>query len=172
MIDNQKKRKLVSKYEQLIREAKTGREGLFTTSTRNRLLGNQGRSGRGRTEKIFWYHVRNQVKGALIDLQLFIEVAGDNNVKQALNEEKLKPVVETLLWHPVVHHDPPDLNRAEIARLFVDVGLNYLLYVASLLKLDSLSHKNTVEEAKDLSYLIVENLRTRTDQILEGREDN
>lgn len=159
--NNRQNEKLVSKYEQLIDEAKTGGEGTFTTNTRYRLLGVQGRSGRGRKEKDFWFHVRNQVKGALIDLQLFIEVAGDNNVRQAFNEEKLKPMVETLLWHPIVDNKNPDINRAEIARLFVNSGLNYLENVASSLKADTLLHKRGIEEAKDLSNFLVESLRAR-----------
>lgn len=153
--NNQLEKKLVSKYEQLIREAKTGGEGTFTTNTRYRLLGVQGRSGRGRKEKDFWFHVRNQVRGALIDLQLFIEVGGDN-VNQVVTEEKLKPMVETLLWHPIVDGKYPDINRAEIARLFVNSGLNYLENVASFLKSDTLLHKHGIEEAKNLSDFLVE----------------
>jgi len=147
-------------------KAKTGGGGLFNAKTRYRLLGVHDPSGRERKEKFFWSDVRNYVRGALIDLQLFIEIAGDNNVRQTLNEQKLKDMVETLLWHPVPRHDPPDLNRAEIARLFVDVGLNYLEYIASLLKLDSLSHKNTIGVTKNLSNLVVENLHAHIDQIL------
>jgi len=53
-------------------------------------------------------------------------VAGKNNVNQVITQEAFEPVVEALLWHPVVQRADPDFKRAEIAQLFIRVGFNYL----------------------------------------------
>jgi len=170
--EHTKEPKLIAKYERLFANA---RGGIFGYKTRDRLMGKRrtypcsterGVKGkkrvrlrspeeRGRKETDFWYDVRSQVKGTLIDLQLFIEKGGEDNLRQVLTEEKLKPIVETLLWHPIVDHKNPDINRAEIARLFVNSGLTYLENVAFSLKTDTLLHKRGIEEAKDLSNFLV-----------------
>jgi hypothetical protein len=78
-------------------------------------LGISGLSGRNRTKDDFWHDRRESVKTSLIDLGPFIEVAEKDQVNQVLTQENLTPVVEALLWHPVVDRADPDSGRAEIA---------------------------------------------------------
>ncbi|MGA2310362.1 MAG: hypothetical protein ABSG57_12555 [Candidatus Bathyarchaeia archaeon] len=42
-------------------------------------------------------------------------MAEKDQVNQVLTQENLTPVVEALLWHPVVDRADPDFGRAEIA---------------------------------------------------------
>jgi len=177
-----RKEKTIAKFKSLrivTSRDKTGRpfldvsQGIFSRITRKRLMGLSGLSGRNRTKKDFWYDVRKQVKLALIDLQLFIEVAGKNNLNQVITRESLRPVVEALLWRPLVmdkytHNEEiyrlvPDLNRAKIAQLLVEVGLSYLRGISLNTEFDIPSPlQKTIEDAVDTSkflVLTVESLR-------------
>lgn len=129
-----------------------GGGGIFTPKTRKGLLGILGQAGRARTRNQFWYKVRNRVRTALTDLQLFIEVTGKNNVNQVVTQETLAPVVKALLSFK----EGPDLKRAEIARLFIRTGFNYL---KSKEKDITLSHHRTTEEALDLTDFLVESFK-------------
>jgi len=99
--------------------------GIFTRKTRERLVGIKGLSGRDRTKNDFWYDVRNRVKTALKDLELFVEAASRDHVNQAINKESLEPVVSTLLWGPDLHDPSPDPIRAEIADILILWGFRY-----------------------------------------------
>lgn len=117
---------IVKKYRLYLTHPK-GKGGIFTTITRGNLLGVpiKGRKKRDKNYD-FWLDVRSQVKTALVDLNLFIETAGEKNVNQVLTPEALEPVVESLLWHPILRKDKPDLTRANIAKLFIHEGFRYL----------------------------------------------
>jgi len=145
--------KRLAKFSQFI--ARAG-GGMFTTKTRKRLAGILGLAGRDRTKHDFWHDVRKRVKTALVDLQLFI-ISGKSHVDKVVTRENLKPVVRTLLWHPVVDKDPPDRNRAEIAQLFIEEGFNYLRSKTS--GHVTLSHSRTIEEALDLSNYLVRHFK-------------
>lgn len=155
-LNNRKSEKLIAKFKPHIKR----RGGIFTTKTRERLLGIRGQAGRDRTKYDFWYDMRNYVKTALVDLQLFIEVADRGNLHQVITYETLKPLVETLLWHPVVDHAEPDLKRAEIAQLFIQAGFNYLRSMKGI----TLSHGRTIEEAVDLSRYLVESFKPESER--------
>jgi len=127
--------------------------GIFRPTTRKKVLGIVKRPEPGMSTNQFWYRRRNEVERALLDLQLFIKVAGKNNINQVLTKEALRPVFEALLWHPVVERDEPDLNRAEIAQLLIETGFSYLLSM----KRDSIpsSSRRTIREAIDASNYLV-----------------
>ena len=113
----------INKFRKLYRNTQGG---IFTQKTRKKILTKEGISGRGQTKNTFWYRQRENVKTSLIDLQLFLEQAGENNVKQVFSEETLKPVVEALLFKPIIDQSEAELKRAEIAKLFIRVGFEYL----------------------------------------------
>lgn len=148
--------------DRMIDEFRTSYEktqgGIFTQITRERILTKKGISGRGRTRDQFWYRHRENVKTALIDLQLFIEFAGRNNVNQVVTQEALEPIVKALLWHPILDQEPPDRNRAEIANLFIKVGFEYLRKKKGYHV--TLSHGRTIEEALNLSGYLVEQFKS------------
>jgi hypothetical protein len=153
---NHKLEKRIVKYKYLLGAslAGMGGGGIFTSSARNALL------TKGEKSSDFWYDRRNNIENALIDMRLFIETAGDKNVNAVINEEKLRPVVETLLWYPVVEHSAPDLNKAEVARLCIRAGFNYLKEMKKI----PLSSERTIEEAVDLSDYLVELFKPETER--------
>ena len=72
------------------------------------MITKEGISKPGRKKDQFWYKHRESAKTTLLDLQLFIEEAGGDNINRIITRETLKPVVEALLWRPLVNHDNPD----------------------------------------------------------------
>ena len=138
--------------------------GIFSKPTMKKLLGIQKLSGfpKGKTKNNFWYDRRESVKAALSDLELFIHVAGKDNVNQTVTEETLAPVVSALLSSrlPVssemLEDVGPDLEMAKIAQLFVERGLSYLSMKNNHV---TLSHRRTIDEAIDLSRYLMESLK-------------
>lgn len=110
--------------------------------------------------------MKESVKTALIDLELFIEVSDKKDVDQVITQETLKPVVEALLWYPLIKPDKPDMKRAEIAQLFIQVGFNYL----SAMKPASMtsSHHRTKDDAIDLSYFLVDAFKPENERRYTG----
>jgi hypothetical protein len=135
--------------------------GIFTTKTRDRILGVKGLSGRNRTKNDFWYDVRERVKTALIDLQLFIEMSKEKQVNAVLTKESLESIVIALLWS-TANLGEPDTNRAEIARLFIKWGFSYLSQV--LPDLMTISHEQTRASAVDLADFLAESSKPKTDR--------
>jgi hypothetical protein len=123
--------------------------GLFTPIARERLLGLEGQTGRGRTKSDFWYHVRTSVENGLIDLDLFIETADDKDVNMVLNRVTLDPFVKSLLS---IWNTKPDKMKAEIAQLFILAGFEYLLHWSP--HPDPL--KKCIEDAEEFSDHLVE----------------
>lgn len=138
--------------------------GIFTPTRRYKLLGVSGlpgRPGREVTEPTpdFRWKTRECVKRALIDLQIFIEFADKDDVNMVITRETLMPVVEALLWHPVVEQARPDLTRAEIAQMFIQQGFNYL----QSWKIPSVVQK-TIGEAIDISHFLVESFKPESER--------
>jgi len=162
MTDNEDKRKRI--IDRFKRHVATAGSGIFTRSTREKLLGTKrmwggrGQEG-GRDEKVmkrtvntFWYRTRNQVRTALTDLQFFIESADKSNVNQVVTAETLSPIVYGLLDLPIKQKKIPDRVRSEIARLFIEAGFRYLS--GTNVDYMTLSHKRTLGEALDLATLL------------------
>ena len=152
------KEELIAKFRQCL-EAR--QKGVFTNKTRGRLLGIPDLPGRPKTRYDFWYDVRNKVRTALIDLQIFLEAADKQQVNQVVTKDTLKPFVKDILSF----YGGPDLTRAEIAGLFIRTGFDYLrsMWEGDL----TLSHRRTIEEALDLS----DNLVERFNQVIERTKD-
>ena len=146
--------KVISKYRRYV-----SAKGIFYPKTRAKLLGikTQGRETaepfKTSQEKAnFWYRRRNEVKGCLKDLELFIEVANKNSVNEVITLERLKPLVEALLLRPVWKNAEPDLERAEIAKLFIHAGFEYLMQMQKIYirEYDATTINNAREEANFL----------------------
>ncbi len=131
--------------------------GIFRNATREKLLGKRKFSGRGQPANTFWYRQRENVKTALIDLQLFIEVADEKNVDQVITIETLEPILYALLYS-VRARDllNPIQNRAEIANLFIQWGFIHLKEVTRNI---TLSHQRTIDEALDVSNFLTDSLK-------------
>jgi len=112
--------KLREKYRPIV----SNRGGIFTTTTRKRLLGlSPGRPGWSEDSADFRYNARNMVEQALIDLALFIEVADKKDVSRIINQESLEPISQALLWNV---RSKPNENLAKIAHMLIWYGFHYL----------------------------------------------
>lgn len=114
---------LQEKYKPYLSRQGKGRGGIFTTTTRGNLLGInvKGRKIRDKTYD-FRFDVRNTVRTALVDLQLFIETANDKDIDEVINRDTLEPILEALLDHD---HEP-NSTRTIISYLLIETGLHYL----------------------------------------------
>jgi hypothetical protein len=159
--DQRRKGDLIDSFRQ---QYKGTQGGIFSQVTREKILTGEGISGKGRPKNQFWYHQRENVKTALLDLCLFVEFAGDDNVDKVVTKEALKRLVGALLRDTVfpystqLHHKSPydlKIKRAEIADLFIRSGFDYFEFVGSDM---TLSHKRTMDEAIDLSNYLLRKL--------------
>jgi hypothetical protein len=134
-----------------------GRGGIFRTSKRKQLLGLKGKSGRDTTKADFRYKVREQVKTALVDLELFIRTSDEKDVDMVLNRESLKPVIRSLLF-PYSVQEPPKKGdeKVKIAQLLVEIGLDYLGKRTSIL-IPSITKRveNSIDLSKELSLMLL-----------------
>jgi hypothetical protein len=88
------------KYKQYVNK----RGGIFTPARRNRLLkyspGRNGHPSTERTDYQFRYKLREFVKQALIDFEMFLELADRKDVLMVFSKEALEPVIDALLKRP------------------------------------------------------------------------
>ncbi len=125
--------------------------GIFTPKTRKKILGIMKQPKPGMSTNQFWYKIRNQVERALIDLWLFVEVSGEQNMNQVMTRKSLEDLVYSLLTIQLFK-EGPDKNLAEIAQMFIKQGFAYFENMFSLSEYRlPLSSKRTMEEAVDLS---------------------
>jgi hypothetical protein len=135
--------------------------GIFTKKTRERLLGLRVASGRDRTRNQFWYDVRNNVKNALVDLELFIETTDKDQLDQVLTRKSLEPVIAVLFQGFKAYSETEaDLNRADIADMLILLAFRYLKEKAR--KGISLSHSRTIDEAVDLTDFLLHMIKGET----------
>jgi hypothetical protein len=131
--------------------------GIFTQKTRDKILTNEGISGRGIAKNQFWYRQRENVKTALIDLQLFVELSHKNDIDQVATKDSLEPIIGSLLLGVAVFNEPPDQNRAEIADMLIRQGFSYLQQKAG--ENITISHQRTIDEALDLSNYLLQKIK-------------
>lgn len=124
--------KLQEKYRRKYKQVNfSGYGGIFTKKRRKQLLGLKGKSGRdrpleGQSKYSFWYDVRESVKSGLIDLQLFIEAADEENVNTVLTKESIEPAVYAFFFYQKPQNEKDVSSKAKVARMLVEHGLNYL----------------------------------------------
>ena len=131
------------------------RGGIFTSKARKRLLGlSPGRSGWAEETSDFRSDRNHDVKQALVDLEMFIDVADKKDIDRVLNEGSLRPVVAALL--PL--SAGPDRSRAEIADMFVRWGLDYLVSTVGRDNPIIAAFQPDIDKIVQLSYLLVRSL--------------
>lgn len=142
--------------EKMVARFLTHGGGIFTKKTMQKLLGIKKLAVKGKTKVNFWYDRRENIKAALSDLELFIHVAGKDNINQTLNEETLRPIVTALLsdrmGETFLERVGPDLKMAEIAQLFIQDGFSYLQSVMQIPPHD----QELISNAIALSHFLVE----------------
>lgn len=145
--------------------------GIFTKKKRGQLLGLDDLPGRPNTKIDFWYDVRTRVKNSFIDLELFIETSETETVNQVITKENLEGFVYSLLHNPLVKEEANDITRAEIAQLFVEVGLRYLLSVQNEQSLAPKIVERNFEDTIGLSQYVIDSLKlTQKESVLQKRK--
>ena len=139
---------------------RSGEKGIFTRKTRRRLVGASGLSGRDRTMSDFWYDQRNRVRAALIDLEIFLMVAGPSNVDQVFTFENVKPVISTLLWN---RGPEPNAAVALIAQYLIESGFTYLRRHKSNLVTEI--HEQIINHSLDISRLLASNFAPEKERL-------
>ena len=115
---------MVEKIREKYRPFITKRGGIFTPARRRRLLRySPGRHGYSEADAQFRYKVRLFVKQALVDLELFLEMADEKDVNRIINQESLEPITRVLLWNI---RGKPNANLAKIAHMLIWYGFHYL----------------------------------------------
>jgi hypothetical protein len=148
------RKQLIDKFSRLYRGTQGG---IFTKKTREKILTGKRISGRGIAKNQFWYRQRENVKTALIDLQLFVELTDKKDIDQVVTKESLEPIIGSLLLGVAVFNIPPDRNRAEIADMLIRLGFDYLEMKAG--DHVNLSNRRTMREAVDLSAYLLQSIK-------------
>ena len=161
MNDIENNKESLAIYWKLLENAKGG---IFTNKTRMRLLNLV--HGREKTMNDFWYDRRKNIEAALVDIQLFVEVAGKDNVNQVMTWDSLRPIIHQLLYEPAYDLTGPDINKAEIASRLIQAGFVYL----SMKKRNHItnSHQRTINDALDLSSYLVELFKPESERRYSG----
>ena len=142
--------------------------GFFTEIARNRLLGVERKSGRDRKDANFWYDVRTTSKTALIDLQLLLETAEDRNIHRVLNREALKPILYALFYSSLQEPPKQGAEKAKIAQLLIEYGLEYLR--KSTTTLITSSQERMIDDAIDVSKQLTALLLPDSERVAVLRE--
>ena len=109
-----------------------------------------------------YFSIRNVAHKEIDDLTKLVEVLPDKQANQIFTADHLKGLTSALLRDPVGFPFPDRaklyLERAKIADLFIKCGFEYLSSMNS--DMMSRSHKRTMEDAIDLSRLLLETFKT------------
>jgi hypothetical protein len=132
--------------------------GTFTKSKREKIMGTKGVSGRDVRKADFWQDVRDHIRAALLDIQLFLTFASESDKSLVMTVENLYPIIHGLMFKRNVATVERDLRKAEIAHVFIDKGFHYLAYASTQASL-TLSHKRTINEALDLANYLVQSFK-------------
>jgi hypothetical protein len=157
---------LVERYLLLEKEGKLRTGGLWSRSTREKMVGlirdYGGRDG-SHTTADFWQDKRDSVRTTLFDLELFINAASTKDVDLVMIEESLQPVIYSLLNKPVESGKKHDLERAMIAEMIVYEGFHYLSHIdPGLIRPDS-PDLELIKKAEELSHWLTERFKNDPD---------
>jgi hypothetical protein len=159
-------RRLREKYKPYLTRQGRGKGGIFTTTMRGNLLGIavKGRKKRDNTYD-FRYDVRNTVRTALVDLELFIETANQKDVDIVINEENLSSLV-----HALLNRSAQGFERAIIAQMLAECSLEYLVRKSKYVtKSQKQIMEDAIETSKQLTLLLIpENERGKVRFYLQG----
>ena len=150
------RRKILARYKG---RGSKARKGLFTPTTRKRLFGEipEGKKelkSKGDSR----YNLREQVKTALIDLELFFTMCDTFSKNEILAPENIEPLVNSILLQSILDGDKPDLKKAEISKLFITAGFSYLTQMKK--KFVTRATKKNIDDALDTTNFLVELFRS------------
>jgi hypothetical protein len=134
------------------------KRGSFTQSKREKIMGIKGVSGRDVRNADFWQDVRDHIRAALLDIQLFLTFASDSDISLVMTIENLYPIIQGLVPTRFQARVEPDLRKAEIAHSFIQDGFHYLYYSKTPAAI-TLSHKRTINEALDLANYMLQTFK-------------
>jgi hypothetical protein len=137
--------------------ARIHKRGIFTKNKREKIMRTKGIAGRDVKKADFWQDVRDHIRAALIDLELFLTFARDSDIELVMTIGNLYPLIKGLLF-PRQAQGEPDLRKAEIAQAFIRTGFHYL-NIANTPAAITLSHKRTINEALDLANYLTQALK-------------
>lgn len=170
MSKNEQYRKLQRKYFELYGHPEYySRGGIFKKDRRKQLLGLRKRPLKGQSKSTFWYHIRENVKNGLIDLQLFIEIAGEESINKVMNAESLEPIVYAFLFSNKPQNEEDVSVKAKVAQMLVEHGLDYLRSESGfgqLRKKEEQEIDDAIELSKQLAFRLLSH-RERTQIIWE-----
>ena len=119
-------------------------KGIFNSKTRGKLLGIKTR-GREPIEfkkpqdrANFWFARRESIKGGIKDIELFIEVADEDSLNQVITFDRIKPLIDALLFSRINEKSKPNVNTVKIARMFIHRSFQYLERMNKLMNKDSI----------------------------------
>lgn len=135
--------------------------GIFVKQKRKQLLGivpkSGGKAGHGKgglerkTLSNFWYDVRESMRLALIDTELFLETADEKDIDAVMTSEAIGKVVSALLGA-----SRSDGERAKVAQMLAESGLNYLGRESKgLTRSQSQIFDDAIEASKQLTKLLL-----------------
>jgi hypothetical protein len=162
--------KLQKKYRRMYKQGNySSNGGIFTKKRRKQLLGLKGKSGRdrpleGQSKYSFWYDVRENLKNGLIDLQLFIEAADEENVNNVLTRQSIEPVVYAFFFFQKPQNENDVSSKAKVAHMLVEHGLNYLRSESRFGQLRKKEEKE-IDEAIELSNQLAFRLLTEGERM-------
>jgi hypothetical protein len=144
----QKTASLKERYGKYIK--REGGSGIFSLDALERLVGDKRPFDKNQSTYNFWSDRRKGVRNSLIDLALFLEVAGQKNVDQVFTLDAVKPVVDALFWADRIspESDIRSKEKALIAQYFIESGFRYLTFTNPYYPQYA---QRIVEDAVDLS---------------------
>ena len=134
-----------------------------------------------------YFHIRNVARKEIDDLVKLVKTLPEKQFEQIFNIDRIKPqpyavtekekeklqektkpaddfpeLVFSLLRYPIIDKDDPNMNRAEIAQLFIQWGFEYLCSMAP--DLMTLSHEQTRAAAVDLADYLAESFKPKSER--------
>lgn len=134
-----------------------------------------------------YFRIRKVARKEIADLVKLVKKLPEKQFEQIFNIDRIKPqpyaetekeknelqektksvddlpeLVFSFLRYPSFRHDKPSINRAEIARLFIEWGFEYLCEMAP--DLMTLSHEQTRVAALDLANFLTESFKQKSER--------
>jgi hypothetical protein len=152
--------------ELLVAKFLTKGGGIFTKPTGKKLLGLKEIPGKDIKKSKFWCQQREKTRAALVDLEVFLETAGEENISQVFTNESLEPIIVALLFNSMTLDktiDPGNKrNNADIARMLIKWAFESLSEMAP--DLMTLPHQQAKEAAIDLANFLAESFKPKNEQ--------
>jgi len=104
----------------------------------------------------FWLARREGIKGGLKDIELFIKVADEKSLNMIITFDRIKPLVDALLFSRMKNESKPNENTVKIAQMFIHRSFQFLERMNKEMNSDSIGSFN--EKAISNGLQICDNL--------------